>query len=165
VRRTPEVMVKVTGGGAKVGAVSAHLNYISRQGRLEIESDEGERITSRDEHKALLKDWHLQHARGNLYRKFGTPENRGGAVPGNRATFRPASYTRAKINSSEFQPGQRRRRLKALAEASINSVEGPDASGSMLPTFTRVPSAAATVRLIRCADPLLTVLSGWSATA
>jgi Relaxase/Mobilisation nuclease domain len=69
VRRTPEVMVKVTGGGAKVGAVSAHLNYISRQGRLEIETDEGERITSRDEHKALLKDWHLELSAGQYRRQ------------------------------------------------------------------------------------------------
>jgi len=64
VRRTPEVMVKVTGGGAKVGAVSAHLGYISRQGKLELETDEGERITSRDEHKTLLKSWHLELSAG-----------------------------------------------------------------------------------------------------
>jgi hypothetical protein len=69
VRRTPEVMVKVTGGGAKVGAVSAHLAYIGRQGELEIETDEGERIKSRDEHKALLKDWHLELSAGQYRRQ------------------------------------------------------------------------------------------------
>ena len=42
VRHTPEVMVKVTGGGARRGAVAAHLAYLSRQGTLEIETDEGE---------------------------------------------------------------------------------------------------------------------------
>ena len=31
VSRTPEVMVKVTGGGTKTGAVAAHLAYISRK--------------------------------------------------------------------------------------------------------------------------------------
>ena len=41
VRRTPELMVKVTGGGTKIGAVVAHFAYISRKGKLEIESDEG----------------------------------------------------------------------------------------------------------------------------
>lgn len=45
IRRTshhvPEVMVKVTGGGGKVGAVAAHFAYISRQGELAIETDEG----------------------------------------------------------------------------------------------------------------------------
>jgi hypothetical protein len=34
VRRVPEVMVKVTGGGARVGAVAAHFSYISRKGRI-----------------------------------------------------------------------------------------------------------------------------------
>jgi hypothetical protein len=57
-------MVKVTGGGAKVGALSAHLRYISRQGKLELETDEGERIKSRDEHKTLLKSWHLELSAG-----------------------------------------------------------------------------------------------------
>jgi type IV secretory pathway VirD2 relaxase len=32
VSRTPEVMVKVTGGGTRSGAVAAHLAYISRKG-------------------------------------------------------------------------------------------------------------------------------------
>jgi hypothetical protein len=69
VSRTPEVMVKVTGGGAKVGAVSAHLVYISRQGRIEIETDDGERIKSRDEQKTLLKDWHLELSAGQYRRQ------------------------------------------------------------------------------------------------
>ena len=64
VRRTPEVMVKVTtGGGKTLGAVAAHLSYISRHGRLEIETDEGERV-SKDGQKALLKDWHLELTAG-----------------------------------------------------------------------------------------------------
>jgi hypothetical protein len=62
-------MVKVTGGRAKVGAVSAHLGYISRQGTLELETDEGERITSRDEHKTLLKSWHLELSAGQHRRQ------------------------------------------------------------------------------------------------
>ena len=69
VRRTPEVMVKVTGGGARVGAVSAHLGYISRQGKLELETDEGERIKGRDEHKTLLKSWHLELSAGQYRRQ------------------------------------------------------------------------------------------------
>lgn len=46
VRRTPEVMVKVSSGsGASTcRGVSAHFNYISRQGDLEIETDDGERL-------------------------------------------------------------------------------------------------------------------------
>jgi hypothetical protein len=67
VRRTPEVMVKVTGGGIRRGAVAAHLSYISRKGQLEIETDEGERIGKKGQ-QALLKDWHLDLSPGQ-YRK------------------------------------------------------------------------------------------------
>jgi hypothetical protein len=63
VRRTPEVMVKVTGGGASSGAVSAHFGYISRHGELEIETDEGERIP-KEEQKEFLEDWHLELTAG-----------------------------------------------------------------------------------------------------
>ncbi|MEQ1582161.1 MAG: relaxase/mobilization nuclease domain-containing protein [Steroidobacteraceae bacterium] len=56
-------MVKVTGGGASSGTVSAHLNYISRQGELEIETDEGDLI-GKDGQKPLLKDWHLELSAG-----------------------------------------------------------------------------------------------------
>ena len=63
VRRAPEVMVKVTGGARKLGAVAAHLAYISANGELEIETDEGERV-SKDGQRALLKDWHLELSAG-----------------------------------------------------------------------------------------------------
>lgn len=63
VRRTPEVMVKVTGGGTAAGAVSAHFGYISRHGELEIETDEGERI-SKEAQKEFLEDWHLELTAG-----------------------------------------------------------------------------------------------------
>jgi len=67
VRRAPEVMVKVTGGGIRRGAVAAHLSYISRKGQLEIETDEGERIDKKAQ-QALLRDWHLELSPGQ-YRK------------------------------------------------------------------------------------------------
>jgi hypothetical protein len=38
-RRAPQVMVKVTGGGRGVPAISAHFRYISKNGRLDIEDD------------------------------------------------------------------------------------------------------------------------------
>jgi hypothetical protein len=67
VRRVPEVPLKVTGGGTKVGAVHAHLDYISRKGQLEIETDIGDRI-GKDQQKAFLADWHLELSAGQ-YRK------------------------------------------------------------------------------------------------
>jgi hypothetical protein len=63
VRQTPEVMVKVTGGGGSSGAVSAHFGYISRHGELEIETDEGERIP-KESQKEFLEDWHLELTAG-----------------------------------------------------------------------------------------------------
>jgi hypothetical protein len=42
VRRAPQVMVKVTGGGRGMKAIAAHFKYISKNGRLDIEDDRGE---------------------------------------------------------------------------------------------------------------------------
>jgi len=63
VRRAPEVMVKVTGGGRKIGAVAAHLAYVSHQGELDIETDEGQPV-SREGQKELLRSWHLELSSG-----------------------------------------------------------------------------------------------------
>jgi hypothetical protein len=71
VRRTPEVIVKVTGGGTKAGAVAAHIAYIGRKGALEIETDDGQRVSGRDEQKAILRDWHLELSAGQ-YRRPGS---------------------------------------------------------------------------------------------
>jgi hypothetical protein len=59
VRRVPEVMVKVTGGGRKIGAVAAHFAYISHKGELDLETDYGQHV-SREGQKELLQSWHLE---------------------------------------------------------------------------------------------------------
>jgi hypothetical protein len=59
VRRTPEVMVKVSGGGDSLGAVAAHFRYITRKGTLELETDDGERVTGREVASKLVEDWDL----------------------------------------------------------------------------------------------------------
>lgn len=64
IRRTPEVIVKVTGGGTNPGAVAAHFAYISRKGKLEIETDEGERIAGTDAQRTFLATWHLELSAG-----------------------------------------------------------------------------------------------------
>jgi Relaxase/Mobilisation nuclease domain len=69
VSRTPEVMVKVTGGGTKTGAVAAHFRYISRRGALEIETDEGEFIGYPEQQKQLLDEWHLDLTAGQYRRQ------------------------------------------------------------------------------------------------
>ena len=64
VRRVPEVMLKVTGGGSRVGAVAAHFSYISRKGNLEMETSEGFRTSGLDAQKTLLNSWHLELSTG-----------------------------------------------------------------------------------------------------
>jgi len=68
---TPEVMVKVTGGGTKRGAVAAHFGYISRRGALEIETDEGEFIGYPEQQRQLLDEWHLELTSGQYRQKQG----------------------------------------------------------------------------------------------
>lgn len=77
VRRTPEVMVKVTGGGTTPRAVAAHISYIGRHGELEIETDEGERVQGRETQRAALQDWHLDLTPGQYRRqRNGEPPRR-----------------------------------------------------------------------------------------
>ena len=59
VRRVPEVMVKVSGGARTVRGVGQHLDYIGREGRGEVQTDDGERLQGKGFEKALLEDWDL----------------------------------------------------------------------------------------------------------
>jgi hypothetical protein len=57
VRRAPQVMVKVTGGGRGIRAIAAHLRYISKNGRLEIEDDEGRLARGKDALREIADEW------------------------------------------------------------------------------------------------------------
>jgi hypothetical protein len=57
IRRAPQVMVKVTGGGRSMRAVAAHFRYISKNGRLDIEDDRGETIKGGRAVRDLADDW------------------------------------------------------------------------------------------------------------
>src|SRR6267154_5744598 len=57
VRRAPQVMVKVTGGGRGMGAIKAHMAYISKRGKLEVEDQEGERHNGREAIGGLAWEW------------------------------------------------------------------------------------------------------------
>ena len=59
VRRAPQVMVKVTGGGRGMQAIAAHFRYISKNGRLEIEDERGETTRGKDTLHELAEDWRL----------------------------------------------------------------------------------------------------------
>ena len=60
VRRTPEVMIKMLNqGGRDLGSIARHLKYLDRDGELEIETDDGDRLEGKGAFKALLDDWDL----------------------------------------------------------------------------------------------------------
>ncbi|MDM0108013.1 relaxase/mobilization nuclease domain-containing protein [Variovorax sp. J22R24] len=63
VSRTPEVMVKVSGGGRDSGAVDAHVRYIGRHGKLPLETDEGLTLQGKSVAKAIAEDWQLELCR------------------------------------------------------------------------------------------------------
>ena len=56
-------MVKVTGGGRRTGAVAAHLDYISQHGKLDLETDDGQRVPKEGQ-KEFLGSWHLELSPG-----------------------------------------------------------------------------------------------------
>ena len=57
VRRAPQVMVKVTGGGRGLRAIAAHFRYISKNGRLELEDQRGEIMRGKDVLHDLAEEW------------------------------------------------------------------------------------------------------------
>ena len=57
VRRAPQVMVKVTGGGRGMRAIAAHFRYISKNGRLEMEDEHGGRTRGRESLREVADDW------------------------------------------------------------------------------------------------------------
>jgi hypothetical protein len=59
-RRTPEVVVKVSGGATSRRGALAHLQYIDRSGRLEIETDQGEIVKGKEAKDILPEDWELE---------------------------------------------------------------------------------------------------------
>jgi type IV secretion system T-DNA border endonuclease VirD2 len=57
VRRAPEVVVKVTGRQRGGSHVRAHLDYIGRKGGVEIETRDGEILTTKDDIDERAAEW------------------------------------------------------------------------------------------------------------
>src|SRR5689334_17164032 len=62
VRRTPEVMVKITGRSRGLAGLKSHLDYITRNGRLEGETNSGLPVHDRADLRRLHDDWLLANA-------------------------------------------------------------------------------------------------------
>lgn len=69
VRKVPEVMVKVSGGGKGMRAIKAHMDYISRNGDVALENENGELIAGKEAVRDLRDEW-----KNSLY---GIPEESG----------------------------------------------------------------------------------------
>lgn len=66
VRKAPEVMVKISGGGKGMPQVAAHLSYISRNGQVELENENGEVMLGREALRDLRDEWQ--------FGQYGIPE-------------------------------------------------------------------------------------------
>jgi hypothetical protein len=56
-RRAPQVMVKVTGGGRGMKAIAAHFRYISKNGQLDIEDQCGDKMRGKEVLSELVDEW------------------------------------------------------------------------------------------------------------
>jgi hypothetical protein len=65
-RKAPEVVVKISGGGRGMRAIRAHLDYISRNGQVVLENQDGDLIAGRDEIRDLKDEFQ--------FGGFGVPE-------------------------------------------------------------------------------------------
>lgn len=57
VRRTPQAMLRISGGGKGMGRIRAHLAYIARHGRLALEDQDGERHLGKQDLEWLGYSW------------------------------------------------------------------------------------------------------------
>lgn len=72
VSRAPEVMVKITGRTRDPGHLRSHLDYISRNGELELEDRDGAPIIGRAAVRELADDWSTA-ALADSHRRANTP--------------------------------------------------------------------------------------------
>lgn len=62
-RKSPEVMVKVSGGAKGKNHIKEHLAYVTRNGKLEATNERGEVISGREAVKDLAEEWGLTTAK------------------------------------------------------------------------------------------------------
>ncbi|MBU8541744.1 relaxase/mobilization nuclease domain-containing protein [Falsiroseomonas tokyonensis] len=62
VRRAPEVMVKITGRSRGIVHLKSHFDYLTRNGRLEAETQDGQPVSDRAALRALHEDWLMANA-------------------------------------------------------------------------------------------------------
>jgi type IV secretion system T-DNA border endonuclease VirD2 len=66
--RSPEVMVKVTGHTKGARHMGSHLDYISRNGNVELETESGQVLKTREQVKGVHKEWVANNKEGYVGR-------------------------------------------------------------------------------------------------
>jgi len=59
VQRRPQVMVKISGGGRGMRPIRAHLNYISRNGQLPVETQDNEQVLGQADLEIMTREWQM----------------------------------------------------------------------------------------------------------
>lgn len=122
VRRAPEVMVRVSGGGRGMRPIRAHLLYISRCGKLEIEDERGEKSLGRDALEGLAEEWRLagaeipakSHRREAFHLMLSMPpDTDAGAVLSAARDFASAEFAQHKFAMVLHEPGSDPRSTRA----------------------------------------------------
>lgn len=57
VQKAPEVMVKITGNGKSISKIKGHVDYISRNGKVELEDQDGLVYNGKGAVNDILDDW------------------------------------------------------------------------------------------------------------
>ena len=57
VKKAPEVMVKITGSSKSTAKISAHLDYISRNGEVELETEDGMILSDKESIRTIMDEW------------------------------------------------------------------------------------------------------------
>ena len=77
-RRVPQAIVKVASYGQGLKEAMGQVSYISRKGKLELETDQGDRLTTLAQQKAVVHEWardfgHRKNSRDTVNIVFSMP--------------------------------------------------------------------------------------------
>jgi hypothetical protein len=97
-KKAPEVMVKISGSSRGMNKIRAHLEYISRNGKVELENENGEKISSREGVRDLCDEW-----KNGLY---GVPAEGTKREAFNIVLSMPPGTDRARVNAAAVEFAQ-----------------------------------------------------------
>lgn len=59
-KKLPQVVVKISGASKGVNRAQAHIDYIGRNGKVELEDQDGNKYNNKNEQKSLMGAWQAQ---------------------------------------------------------------------------------------------------------